>query len=173
MKCWRLAALLTLFGLVISQGTGQVWAHQQKEAITTVLFNTSTGNIEIMHRFLLHDAEHAVKLLRKSPANIIDSADDRVWFAEYVSQRFSLRGGDQDSLPLRLVGQEIEGRFLWVYQETSTPENIAELTISHDALRDIWPGQVNLVNVERGGMIKSVVFTGGVQALVVGLVNPD
>jgi hypothetical protein len=31
----------------------------------------------------------------------------------------------------------------------------------HDALRDIWPAQVNLVNVEYNGTVKSASFTGG------------
>mgnify|MGYP000103148218 CR=1 FL=1 len=36
-------------------------AHQQKTSISKVLFNQRTSNIEIMHRFRVHDAEHAVK----------------------------------------------------------------------------------------------------------------
>ena len=39
----------------------QLSAHEMKSAITKVLFNQRTGNIEVMHRFYVHDAEHAVK----------------------------------------------------------------------------------------------------------------
>ena len=35
-------------------------AHQLKSSVTTVLFNQRTHNIELMHRFYLHDTEHAV-----------------------------------------------------------------------------------------------------------------
>lgn len=53
---WSLAALLLMVCQAVS-------AHQIKAAITTVLFNPRTENIEVMHRFNLHDAEHAVKAL--------------------------------------------------------------------------------------------------------------
>ena len=49
-----------LYALLFFVACGQAVAHQQKIAITTVLFNPRTENIEIMHRFNLHDAEHAV-----------------------------------------------------------------------------------------------------------------
>ena len=51
MKPGRLVGLLLLCLLPLA------WAHQDREAITQVLFNPRTGNIEVMHRFLLHDVE--------------------------------------------------------------------------------------------------------------------
>ena len=131
------------------------WAHQQKEALTQVLFNPRTGNIEVMHRFLLHDAEHALKTLRNSKADILESEDDREFFADYVNRHFSITDKDDRSLPLKPVGHEIEGRFLWVYAETVIPKTITSLILRHDALRDIWPEQVNLVNIEPASVSSS------------------
>jgi hypothetical protein len=145
------------------------WAHQQKEAITRVLFNPRTDNIEVMHRFLLHDAEHAVKQLRNGEANILDSRDDQEFFSNYVHQRFTITDQDNRVLPLQAVGHEIEGRFLWVYAETAIPKDIVSLSMRHDALRDIWPEQVNLVNVERNGDVKSATFMGGSRELTIDL----
>jgi hypothetical protein len=141
--------------------TPAVQAHQQKEAITRVLFNPRTSNIEVMHRFLLHDVEHAVKVLREGRADILKSQSDRDFFAGYVQQRFSIADQDGRVLPLTPVGNEIEGRFLWVYSETPIPQTLSALSVRHDALRDIWPAQVNLVNVEFNGTVKSASFTGG------------
>jgi hypothetical protein len=146
-----------------------VHAHQQKEALTKVLFNPRTGNIEVMHRFLLHDAEHALKTLRNSGANILGSETDRQFFAAYVNERFSIADQDGRSLPLKPVGHEIEGRFLWIYAETAMPGHVSSLTLRHDALRDIWPEQVNLVNVERNGVVKSIAFEGGSTELTVAI----
>jgi hypothetical protein len=144
-------------------------AHQQKEAITRVLFNARTGNIEVMHRFLLHDAEHAVKTFVDHGPDLIDSKPDRQLFANYVHERFSM--SDQDGHPLALspVGHEIEGRFIWVYEEAPIPEAVTALRIRHDALRDIWPDQVNLVNVERAGSLKTASFSNGSRELVIEL----
>jgi hypothetical protein len=139
----------------------QAGAHQQKEAITRVLFNPRTGNIEVMHRFLLHDAEHAIKVLRHSEADILGSPDDREFFSDYVHLRFAMTDQDGDTLPLNPVGNEIENRFLWVYAETPIPENLASLTFSHDAMRDLWPEYVNMVNVERNGTVQTATFIAG------------
>ena len=147
--------------------TPMVQAHQQKEAITRVLFNPRTNNIEVMHRFLLHDVEHAVKALREGPADILGSQADRDFFASYVQQRFSIADQDGRVLPLTPVGNEIEGRFLWVYSETPIPQTLSALKVQHGVLRDIWPEQLNLVNVEYNGTVKSVSFTGGATELTV------
>jgi len=147
----------------------QAWTHQQKEAITRVFFNPRTNNIEVMHRFLLHDAEHAVKELRKGKADMLGSPDDREFFSAYVHEHFAMTDQDGRVLPLSPVGEEIEGRFLWVYAETVIPEDIESLTLRHDALRDIWPEQVNLVNVERGGNVQSATFLGGSTELTIDL----
>lgn len=160
--------LLVLFLLV----SGQAWTHQQKEAITRVLFNPRTGNIEVMHRFLIHDAEHAVRQLRNGEANILGSQDDREFFSGYVHRRFTITDQEHQLLELKAVGHEIEGRFLWVYAETPTPKGIESLVMRHDALRDIWPEQVNLVNVERHGNVKSATFMGGTKTLTIELASP-
>ncbi len=165
MKRWLRPSLMVVALLAVSQ----TWTHQQKEAITRVLFNQRTSNIEVMHRFLLHDAEHAVKELRSSEANILDSKDDREFFSDYVNQRFSILDQDGRALPLEPVGHEIEGRFLWVYAETAIPPGISSLTLYHGALLDIWPEQLNLVNVERNGEVKSATFTGGPTELTIEL----
>ena len=62
---------LRYIAIVILLLAAPLSAHQQKEAITRVLFNPRTGNIEVMHRFLLHDAEHAVKELVDAKADIL------------------------------------------------------------------------------------------------------
>ena len=155
-----MSALARLLALVALLMAAPLAAHQQKEAITRVLFNPRTGNIEVMHRFLLHDAEHAVKALFGGQADLLGEEADRDRFADYVHQRFSLADQDGAPLPLDPVGHEIEGRFLWVYAETPIPEDLDALTLAHQALRDLWPEQVNLVNVERDKQVRSATFTG-------------
>ena len=157
---WSLAALL----LFISQLAS---AHQIKAAITTVLFNTRTENIEVMHRFNLHDAEHAVKVLFDKNADILDDKGTQKAFADYVAARFRLLDAQNDSLLLKTVGYETEGKFFWVYQETEQPPELEGLRIRHDALRDVWPAQVNTLNVEGQGDIKTLTFRDNVELLSV------
>lgn len=161
---WGLIALL--FGLSLSFSAG-TQAHQIKAAITTVLFNPRTENIEVMHRFNLHDAEHAVKALFDKQADILDDSATQQQFADYVTKRFALLDAKQHSLALKTVGYETEGKFFWVYQETQQPPELAGLTIRHDALRDLWPTQVNTLNVEGIGDVKTLTFEGNARLLEV------
>lgn len=140
-------------------------AHQQKTAISTVLFNARTENIEIMHRFRVHDAEHAVKEIFGKDADIIDSKATQKQFGDYVSQRFGLFASDEQPLPLKMVGVELEGQFLWVYLETTQPTKLENMTIRHDALRDLWPEQINTINVEGKGKIQTLTFADSVELL--------
>ena len=43
------------------------------------------------------------------------------------------------------------------------------MTVVSMALRDIWPDQSNLVNIERSGEVLSLLFTGAVEVLTVEL----
>lgn len=154
------------FGLLILITAGAISvpaaAHQQKAAITKVLFNPRTGNIEVMHRFYLHDAEHAVRQIFGKDADIIGSKETQSIFADYVGERFALKNGDVE-LPLSPVGFEIERAFFWVYQETPMVTDISDLTIKHNALRDVWPQQINTVNIEGLGEVKTATFSGSIE----------
>ena len=148
-------------------------AHQQKTAVTRVLFNENTGNIEVMHRFFIHDAEHAASLIFGERQTLLESAESRQLFSNYVMNRFAveatLSNGDKQELQLEYVGEEVDGQFLWVYQEVAVEAEIKALTIVNLALRDVWPDQSNLVNIERDGAIFSLTFQGNDQVLSIDL----
>ena len=156
--------LITLLGTLLIAAFS-VNAHQQKSAISTVLFNPRTENIEIMHRFRMHDAEHAVKQIFGKDADIIDSKKTQEQFGEYVNQRFNLFDSLEQPLPLKVVGVELEGKFFWVYQETAQPTELDNMTIRYDALRDLWPEQVNTINVEGRGKLQTLTFADSVELL--------
>ena len=141
-------------------------AHQQKSAISTISFNPNTHNIEIMHRFRIHDAEHAVKHIFGKDADIIDSTKTQKQFNDYVNNHFSMFASGND-LKLTSVGYESDGQFFWVYQETPEPPALENLSIRHNALRDIWENQVNTINIEGKGQLQTMTFSGAVELLEV------
>ncbi len=142
-------------------------AHQQKASVSTVLFNPRTQNIEIMHRFNLHDAEHAVKEIFGKSADILDSKQTQTQFAQYVAKRFHILTANGDDIGLNSVGFEVDGKHFWVYQETPQLDSLEGLQVRHDALRDIWFDQSNMVNIEGIGDIKTLTFTDNVELLSV------
>jgi len=111
-----------------------------------------------MHRFFRHDAEHALALIEGGQHDLIDSPAARTRFAAYVHERFEIAGIGVELAPLMLVGAELEGEHLWVYQRTAVVDGLTGLDVRFDALRDVWPDQVNTVNVERGGSVRTLVF---------------
>lgn len=164
-----LASILLITGAL----SASVFAHQQRAAITKVLFNKNTGNLEVMHRFFLHDTEHAVQMLFDKNADIRNSADTQELFANYVANRFAIKPLNGEELKLQRVGHEIERIYFWVYQEVKAPESVEGLTIIHNALRDIWIDQVNTVNVEGRGDLRTATFEGDIELLSVELSTPE
>ena len=159
-----------LLGLLV-MSTGE--AHQQKNAVTRILFNENTGNIEVMHRFFIHDAEHAAGLIFGERQMLAESRESRELFSSYVINRFSIeasfREGNSEVLGLSYVGEEVDGQFLWVYQEIPAQDDITAFTIVNLTLRDVWSDQSNLVNIERDGRIYSLTFDGSAEVLTVKL----
>ena len=154
----KLLLLLVIVGAGAS--AAPAFAHQQKAALTQVLFNPRTDTIEVVHRFYLHDAEQAVQLLFGADADIHGKEDTRFTMARYAVGKFALWDEMDMPIELGLVGFEIEGNFFYVYQESESKLNPAALTIRHNAFRDIWPEQMNSVNVEGKGPMQTVLFDG-------------
>jgi hypothetical protein len=149
-----------MLSLLLSAGlAGPAWAHEMKTALTKVLFNPRSGNIEVMHRFYVHDAEHGVKQLFDKGADLLNSEQSQHIFSQYVSEHFALQQLNGQPIALTLLGGQLDGRFFWVYQEATVPPDIRGLLIKHTALQDIWPAQINSVNVEGKGAIKSLNFS--------------
>lgn len=154
--------VMLLMGLLFAAPYSQ--AHQQKSAISTISFNPRTHNIEIMHRFRMHDAEHAVKRIFGKDADIIKSTKTKDQFSNYVNSHFSMYTNDT-LLNLITIGYENDGQYFWVYQETTEPPALDNLNIRHNALREIWPSQVNIINVEGKGELQTLIFNDSVESL--------
>lgn len=145
---------------VVSSMVSSTWAHQLHTASTTVAYNPRSGNIEVMHRFFLHDAEHAVKKLFDAKADIHSNTATQQQFADYVASQFELAPLTGDLLPLQLLGFQIDGRDFWVYQEVARPAALTGLMIRQPVLQEIWSSQRNLVNVEGfSDALQSVTFS--------------
>lgn len=139
--------------------TKLAFAHQQKAAETTVLFNKNSGQLEVSHRFYLHDTEHAVQSLFDKNADILDSEETQQQFANYVAKQFLVNTLTNENLPLSSVGYEVEGKFFWVYQETAIPEELSGVKLFNGSLRSLWPTQINMVNIEGKGNIRTLYFS--------------
>ncbi|WP_137224900.1 MULTISPECIES: DUF6702 family protein [Shewanella] len=145
---------LSLVGLLCFAGAAN--AHQQKEAYTSIVFNQHSGMLEIQHRFYLHDAEHAAQQVIDKNTDIISDPVSREAFAYYAISTFSMQDQQQHPLTLTYVGTELQGKYLWVYQETPITADMEGFYLKMTTLQELWSKQVNHINVERDKKVNSV-----------------
>ncbi len=148
-----------VFSLIAAVASNAL-AHEQKTALTDVLINERTGNLEVAHRFIIHDAEHALYQATKlENVDLAQSPAAQAAFANYAAKRFALILPDGKSLKLSLIGQERERGYLWVYQEAKIPTDLeAGFTIENHILQDAVKGQVNTVNIRTRSQVTTLVF---------------
>lgn len=157
-----------LLGLLIAALVlaGPARAHEQRLAATQIIFNARTGTMDIMHRFSLHDAEHAVSQRDGLRVDLIGDADAQADFALYVAERFKISLADGTALELNLLGAEVEDGAIWIYQDAPLPaEQPDALIVEAGALRDIWPDQSNFIFLRWGDYTVSGLLEGNTRQL--------
>ncbi|MDD8060169.1 MULTISPECIES: DUF6702 family protein [Shewanella] len=148
---------LVLISIVsLSLFAGNAFGHQQKEAYTSIVFNQRSGMLEIQHRFYLHDAEHAAQQVIDKNTDLIGDPVGREAFAYYAMSTFAMQDQQQQPLTLTYVGTELEGQYLWVYQETPITEDMDGFYLKMNTLQELWSEQTNHINVERNKHVTSV-----------------
>lgn len=141
---------------------GPVRSHQLREVVTTLTWNPRSGTLEIVHRIHLHEAIEAVARrfgLRNPDPGVLRNQARAVL---YVEERFALAGAD-GALDLVPVGAELDGLFLFVYQESPLPEPPGALTVSSGVLMDRYPDLRHQVNYEVDGAVDTVVLRPGAE----------
>ena len=133
-------------------------AHRAPGSLTTIEWNASTGRTEVVHRLHSHDAELGVGTVLDIPDLSVLSIEGRAQIALYVEERFAIERAD-GRLPLDLVGAEVAADYLLVYQES--PEQLSgSIRVQNGVLRDVFPAQINQVNIEDGAIVRTLAFSG-------------
>lgn len=149
---------------------GPARGHEQRLAATEIVFNAQTGTMDIMHRFSLHDAEHAVSLRDGLRVDLIEDAEAQAAFARYVADRFTITLASGEPVELNLLGAEVEDGVIWVYQDASLPQAQPDaLIVTAGALRDIWPDQSNFIYLRWGDYTVSGLLEGNARQLSLAL----
>lgn len=155
---------VSLMGMIAS-----AMAHRAPGSLTNIKWNETSKRTEFVHRLHVHDAEVGVSASLGMSGLSVGKIEDRAHIALYVEEHFQVRSGDR-SLPLELVGAELSGDFILVYQEY--PGRLPETVLIRDnILRDAFPRQVNQVNIEDSGAIHSLVYSEDVDWLAYSFVE--
>jgi hypothetical protein len=150
-------SMLLVLVLVATAASG----HRMPGSLSTIKKNPNTGGIEVIHRLHTHDAELGVITIMNDRSISLEQLVGRAQLALYVEERFLVAAVENGSigtpLPLELVGAELDGEFILVYQELNV-ELPRKIAVRDDILRDVFPDQVNHVNIAIDGEVLSLTF---------------
>jgi hypothetical protein len=151
----------SLLGVAVLFAATLAQADRQPLGLTTIKRSPTSGAVEIIHRLHTHDAELGLNTLLDQRIVSLDTLEGRARFALYVESRFvvaSVADGNVGApLALELIGAELDGQYLLVYQELRG-DFPATVAVRSDILRDVFPEQVNQVNIAVGGDVRTLMF---------------
>ena len=148
---WLLAAAL----LCLSAAAG---AHRFHTGITELAFNPRTGSTEIVHTYMAHDIEALLMNTYGRQFDLLDP-DDQAVLRKYVEAQFALKGADGTRLPVRWVGMSADSQSVVIYQELENAPLAKTVTVRQGVLIDFLPDQLNTVNFNNSGSIRSLTFS--------------
>jgi len=139
----------------------RAWAHRQKKAMSHIEWNARTKMLEITHDLHAHDAEQVLARLGLIDTPDITSLRARANLALYVQKNFKIAALDGQNLTLTIIGAETDATYAHVYMETAMLKPPSGLLITNTILQEVFPTQINQVNMALGDNVKSVIFAKG------------
>lgn len=136
------------------------YAHREKTTVSEVVWSQKDGFLYASHKFHLHQTEVSLFEAGITHSAKFESLRARAELALYVEKNFTLELIDGTPLPLEVLGAEIEGRDVWVYQQARLSTPPQGLIVTCDLLRGIIPNQINHVDVKLGSKTHSLAFRG-------------
>jgi len=135
-------------------------AHRQHVSWTSIVWNERTNSLEIIHRFHEHDVQLYLNSLAGKSASVTDLRG-RAEFAVYLSDHFHMSVEPDTTASVNLLGGELEGPYLMVYQEIELSDPPTALVLRSEILMDLFPDQVNMVNIDINGIKQTLQFSKG------------
>ena len=154
--CRFLFAVLIASGNIYAPLTA---AHRQHISWTGVEWNQETRNLEVVHRIHEHDAQLLLAAQLNKSVDLT-RLQDRALFAIYVEDHFKLLITDNTSSTreLKLLGAELEDAYILVFQELKLDKPPTSMTLHASLLMDLFPDQINMINIKVNEPLKTLQF---------------
>ncbi|WP_139919978.1 DUF6702 family protein [Hymenobacter sp. DG01] len=150
------AAFLLLAHLV-------AWAHAYHASIMEVRFNPGKQRLEMALKIFIDDLEQGLSVGKTTPVRTDQLSraqlDPLLMDLLRRSVQFSSRPGQ--ALPFTLVGLQKEKDSYWIYFTAPLPTTATGVSLRHQLLLDLFPDQMNIVNLEAKGNKQSLLFRDG------------
>ncbi len=138
----------------------RAYSHREKNMVIETLWSPKNELLYASHKFHLHQTEVSLFEAGITHSAKFESLRARAELALYVEKNFTIESLEGTPLPLEVLGAEIEGRDVWVYQQARLNTAPKGLIVTCDLLRGIIPNQINHVDVKLGGKTHSLAFSG-------------
>ncbi len=115
------------------------------------------GFLQVEHRFHEHDVARLLGRLAGAEVDVTETRN-QARFALYVEQHFELEV-DAQRAALELVGAELSGAYVFVYQQVPVESRPTKLTLDADPLMELYDDQLHLVNISIHGQAVTLEFS--------------
>lgn len=178
-----LLAVLITSGII---GCPLAAAHRQHISWTGIEWNEETRNLEVVHRIHVHDAQLLLARQSNKPVDLT-RLQDRALLAIYVEDHFDLLISDNTESTttstkasttistttstklLKLLGAELEDSYILVFQELKLDKPPTSMTLHAALLMDLFPDQINMINIKVNEPVTTLKFKLDDEAVVVEL----
>ncbi len=135
-------------------------AHKFYVSLTDIAYDQETKALQIISRLFTDDTE---KLLREryNEAVFLSAEEEHEQVDEYLERyleekfRISVNGIPRE---VNYLGKEYKTDKIVLYLEVTNVEAVEEITVANTLLSDLFPEQKNVVKVEVGDKIKSLLL---------------
>lgn len=132
-------------------------AHDAPYVLTSLEWNARTSSLEVIHRLHMHQALDAAAI-DEHGSNIAVKYSSLAAVALYVEERFRVVDAESAPIQFLFVGAEVQGDYIFVYQEAILDDAPYNLRVRNDILTDQYANQVNQVNVMFMGKSRTLIF---------------
>jgi hypothetical protein len=139
------------------------WAHAYHASIMELRYNPQKLQLEVALKLFSDDFEKALSVgqsgsisLDKSPKAQVDAL-----VLQLVRRSIEFSSKPGEVLPLTLVGIQHENDAHWVYFTAKLARPVQGITLRDKLFLDVFPDQMNIINLEVSGKKQSFLFRGG------------
>lgn len=155
----KLKIILLFLGLSLSSFTV---AHKFYVSVTEIEYNEKAKSLQIISRVFIDDFEDLLK--KRYDLNIQlgekETAGVDSYINKYLAQKFQVEVNSKP-VNIKFLGKEYENDMVILYLEVVDVNNFQTIQVKNTVLMDLYEEQKNLIHVEYGKEIKSLILTSG------------
>lgn len=146
---------------------GMALAHREAASHTAITWNAASKTLDVTHRFHMHDAATGLARAGFIERPNLLSLKARAQLALYTDENFTLKTLSNADIALDIVGVDYDSKNVYVFQQAALQQAPIGLSISCQLLSRLVPRQVNDIDIDLGGPVRSLRFKTGDKAKIV------